>query len=303
MILAVHLKEAGYDVGLCEIDRVKVELIQKEGIHLDNVIKKHSYFKHIYTSIEDLKNMDPDILIFSIKSHQMHSIAQEADIIKSDKLNVISAQNGIDTEETLSEVFGVSNTLRMVINYAGNLNAPNAVKVTFFNPPNYIGSIGNDHDEIAEQVAGSLTDVGLKTDHIDSSTLNNKVWEKAILNCSLSALCGIVNYNMKEIMNLPETMELVEQTIRETVNVAQAKGLDFNENFIKHAMKYLHNTGEHYPSLALDIINRNVTEIDYFNGKVVEYGRKLNVPTPLNLTITNMVKAITQKGREERGNK
>ena len=108
---------------------------------------------------------------------------------------------------------------------------------------------------------------------------------------------------MKEIMNLPETMELVEQTIRETVNVAQAKGLDFNENFIKHAMKYLHNTGEHYPSLALDIINRNVTEIDYFNGKVVEYGRKLNVPTPLNLTITNMVKAITQKGREERGNK
>ena len=29
----------------------------------------------------------------------------------------------------------------MVINFAGNLSAPNAVKVTFFNPPNYIAPL------------------------------------------------------------------------------------------------------------------------------------------------------------------
>jgi predicted CoA-substrate-specific enzyme activase len=47
--------------------------------------------------------------------------------------------------------------------------------------------------------------------------------------------------------------------------------------------------------LALDVINNRQTEIDYFNGKIVEYGRKHYVRTSLNLSFTNMVKAMTNK--------
>jgi ketopantoate reductase len=42
-------------------------------------------------------------------------------------------------------------------------------------------------------------------------------------------------------------------------------------------------------------MNKSETEIDYMNGKIVEYGRKHYVRTPLNLTFTNLVRAITQK--------
>ena len=54
---------------------------------------------------------------------------------------VVCAMNGIDVEEMISDVIGESRTLRMVINFAGNLKAPNCTNVTFFNPPNYIASI------------------------------------------------------------------------------------------------------------------------------------------------------------------
>ena len=36
----------------------------------------------------------------------------------------------------------------------------------------------------------------------------------------------------------------------------------------------------------------------FFNGKIVEYGRKHYVRTPLNLTFTNLVKAATSKNKE-----
>jgi ketopantoate reductase len=60
-------------------------------------------------------------------------------------------------------------------------------------------------------------------------------------------------------------------------------------------MRYLKNGGDHFPSLAVDIINNRQTEIDYFNGKIVEYGKKHYVKTSLNLSFTNMVKAMTNK--------
>jgi predicted CoA-substrate-specific enzyme activase len=60
-------------------------------------------------------------------------------------------------------------------------------------------------------------------------------------------------------------------------------------------MRYLKAAGDHFPSLAIDIINNRQTEIDYFNGKIVEYGRKHYVKTSLNLAFTNMVKAMTNK--------
>jgi 2-dehydropantoate 2-reductase len=49
------------------------------------------------------------------------------------------------------------------------------------------------------------------------------------------------------------------------------------------------------PSLAVDLINNKETEIDYMNGKIVEYGRKHYIRTPLNLTFTNLVNAIGHK--------
>jgi 2-dehydropantoate 2-reductase len=60
-------------------------------------------------------------------------------------------------------------------------------------------------------------------------------------------------------------------------------------------IRYLKNAGHHFPSLAVDLLSNKPTEIDYMNGKIVEYGRKHYIRTPLNLTFTNLVKAISHK--------
>jgi len=71
---------------------------------------------------------------------------------------------------------------------------------------------------------------------------------------------------------------------------------------VKLCLRYLKNAGDHFPSLAVDLISKKPTEIDFFNGRIVKYGRKHYIRTPLNLTFTNLVKAISHKnskaGRE-----
>ena len=295
-ILAVHLKEAGFDLAICDKDKEKMNLIRKDGVRLEGKIQKHHYFSNAHTSIEELLEHKIDLLIFSVKSHHMAGTLSDMERLSiSDKMCVLSAQNGIDVEKKLSDVFGESRTLRMVINFAGNLHAPNAVNVTFFNPPNYIASIDDSQHELANEVAELLSGVSLETQCISSFRMTDQIWEKTILNASMSPLCGISKLTIKEAMDFPDTVEIAEQLILEAVEVAKAEEIKFPENFVKLCMRYLKQAGNHFPSMAVDMINNRETEIDFFNGKIVEYGKKHYIRTPLNLTLTNLVKAASYK--------
>jgi (R)-2-hydroxyacyl-CoA dehydratese activating ATPase len=295
MILADSFQKAGCDVALCERNSVKHEKIKTDGIFLENVIQSHSKFDKVYRSIIEFSELDLDYLVFALKSYQIKDALIEASQLITEKLSVVSSQNGIDVEQMLFPTFGESRVLRMVINYAGNMVTPNTVKVTFFTPPNYIGSIDDSRTKEVKTFAKLLNSVGMTTKPVDSFELLKRCWEKTILNSSLSALCGVGRLTMAEAMNDPDTIELIEQIITEAVNVAETEKIHFSPDFIRQCMRYLKKGGDHFPSLALDLINNRQTEIDYFNGKIVEYGRKHYIRTSLNLSFTNMVKAMTNK--------
>ncbi len=295
MILAVKLKEAGWEVSVCVRNKIKFNTIKTNGVKLEGVFNTVTHFDKIYGSIGEMMEEEQDYLVFALKSYQIAAAAEEVGKTDSGKYTVVSAQNGIDVEELLLPVFESSSVLRMVVNYAGNLRALNVTKVTFFTPPNYIGSIDDTSTEEADEFASALNSVGLITKNVGSFEIVKRSWEKTILNSSLSALCGVGRLTMAEAMADEETLELIEQIISEAVVVAEAEKIRFPDNFIRQCIRYLKKGGDHFPSLAGDLINNRQTEIDYFNGKIVEYGKKHYLRASLNLAFTNMVKAMTNK--------
>lgn len=297
-ILAVHLKSSGMETAICDIDTTKLEAIQSAGISLQGVIEKSATFDRIYPSFEALREFEPEIVFFAVKAHQMPAVVEKAAILNREDITVVSAQNGIDVEEYLFDVFGENKTLRMVINYAGGLVEPNRANVAFFNPPNYIASIDDSHAEMAQLVADKLNHAGLATKAVTSFDIIKRAWEKTILNAALSPLCGIAKFTMKEAMESRNTLDLVEEIILESVQVAAHEKIFFEDEFVRKCLRYLKKGGHHFPSLALDLINNHDTEIDFMNGKIVEYGKKHYVRTPVNLAFTNMVRAISRRNIE-----
>jgi len=295
MILAVKLQEAGCEVALCEVNESKSAKIRNEGLELENVIKAKAQFSNVFQTIPELQEWDCDYLIFALKSNHTASAVKQAECLITEKLTVVSAQNGIDVEHLLIAGFGENRTLRLVINFAGNTIAPNVTKVTFFTAPNYIGSVNDARMDKAKELAALLSSVQLETKAIDSFELIKRSWEKTILNASLSPLCGVSRLTMAEAMADKDTVELIEQIITEGIMVAEAEKIRFPDDFLRQCIRYLKKGGDHFPSLAVDLINNRLTEIDYFNGKIVEYGRKHYIRTSLNLAFTNMVKAMTNK--------
>jgi 2-dehydropantoate 2-reductase len=294
-ILASHFIEAGLEVAICDLDSLKMNLIRTEGVILEGVVNRKKFFKQVFTSVGEFESFNPDLLVLSVKTTHLPSLMNEIIKLKNTATGVACAMNGIDVEQMISDVIGESRTLRMVLNFAGNLLAPNVTKYTFFNPPNYIASVDDSRKAEAGEIAGILNSVSLETTAINSFELLKCVWEKTILNSSLSALCAVGRMTIKEAMSHSDTVELTEQVIEEAVEVAAAEKIFFDDDFIRKCLRYLHKAGNHFPSLAVDLLNNRPTEIDYMNGKIVEYGRKHYIRTSLNLTFTNMVKAMSDK--------
>ena len=294
MILAVHFRQAGCRVAICDSNHDKIELIKEQGINLFGALDKSASFKEIYYSLDDLLDSRVDLLVSCVKTYRVKSIIETIKNHNSD-FYLLSAQNGIDIGQKYIECVDESKILRMVINFAGNYAGLNEIKVSFSKPPHLIASINDMCTDVAEWIASILTFTDQETRVIDSFSIFDEVWKKTILVSSISPLCGISKLTIKEAMKSSDTIEVIEQTLLESMQVAKAEGIKFDDNFVKICLRDLRNTGDHFPSLGVDILNGGETEIDYNNGKIVEYGRKHYIQTPLNLTFTNLVNAVSNK--------
>jgi 2-dehydropantoate 2-reductase len=203
-------------------------------------------------------------------------------------MTYVALQNGLDNEDLIADVFGKENTLRIVVNYAGNLIENGKVRMSFFNAPNYIGML----DAKAEKKAKNLAEVITKADLETAFTheIKKYEWEKIILNAALSPVCALTRRTMKQMMEFEDTRILAEGIIREGIEVASANGYHFKPDFLEFCMSYLDKAGHHRTSMHVDIEKKSPTEISFINDKIVKYGKVKGIPTPINSTIVSLIR-------------
>ena len=297
-VLAAHLKDAGATVVACDIDQLKIKAMQKNGIQLVHAIQKQVYLQETCTSIAEMITRPLDAVAVAVKAPYLKTVIKELAEYGEQDFFLLSAQNGIDNERELAQVFGMDRTLRMVINYAGNMLDRSTVNVGFFNPPNYLAPLDTQGMPIAEQLVTMLNRVGLTT--VIPPRLDEHIWKKAILNASLAPVCAIAGKTMQEIMEHRQGRQLVINLIEEALQVAAAEGIHYPTDFMDQCLNYLDMGGGHRPSMLVDLDNEHPTEINYLNGKIVEYGQKHGIATPMNFTITTLIQLLDQQFRSER---
>jgi 2-dehydropantoate 2-reductase len=289
-ILATHLASAGHSVVLVDPFKSHMDAVKKHGLTLTGLKEMTAKFpaENILYSIDDLQNVEIDTIFIAVKTPLLGVIIPQLKHILQSGATIISIQNGMDTERFIANTFGDKNVMRIVPNFAGNLISDGNIRFTFFNAPNYIGVIHSSKEKMAAELADLLTGADLDTKF--TTEIQKHVWEKVLLNSALSAICSLTGKTMAQIMTHEPTVKLVENTLREGIDVAKASGIDLDDGFFDFSMKYLGSAGHHYPSMYFDVVNKIPTEIDFINAKVVEYGLKHNIATPYNFAISRLIK-------------
>ena len=186
--------------------------------------------------------------------------------------------------------------MRGVVNFGCVPISPAHVRIAFHHRPHYLQELDPRSREAAVGICEVFTGCGLDTEHTDQ--ISNMVWRKAVLNACMNPICAVTGKTMVEIIIDPILFQLVDALIKEGVAVARANEFALGSDFYPYCINYIKNAGNHKPSMLQDIEAGRRTEIDYINGKIVEYGAQAGMATPYNTMIRGLVKALEPKDRE-----
>ena len=171
-----------------------------------------------------------------------------------------------------------------------------------------IGELGGGMSARAERVREWLA----RGIHVRiSDNMTGAIWSKLLLNCSVTTLGAIAGVTMREYITAH--VDVFTETYSEALSVALAGGVrpermlvdpippgwtgrvPRNAAFESWLQQILESYGDVKPSMLQDFERGRPTEIDFINGYVVDRGRALGIPTPVNAAIVETVRAITRR--------
>lgn len=290
-IVSAFLAKGGYEVTLCDVIPELLKPALKPGIKIEGAENLQQAVSKTTTNIDTLADDPPDVIFITVKANANALIASAIEGFYKEGMYVVSWQNGIDTELVFADALGKAAAMRAVVNYGCGLAAPGHVRMPFHHPPHYLQELDPESKSAAQAIADVMTECGLPTEHTDQ--IISMVWRKGILNACMNPVCAVTGVTMAHAMNDPIVYQIVDALVKECVKVARANEVDLGLRFYPHAMEYMGNAGDHKPSMLMDIENKRRTEVDFINGKFIEYGEQAGIETPYNITLRALV-----KGRE-----
>jgi len=112
------------------------------------------------------------------------------------------------------------------------------------------------------------------------------------MNAAMNPVCAVTGLTMAQATGDPIIFGLVDSLLKECIKVARANDIILGFDFYLYAVEYMKTAGNHKPSMLMDIEASRRTEIDFINGKFVEYGKQAGIETPYNATLQSLVKGL-----------
>jgi 2-dehydropantoate 2-reductase len=263
-------------------NKAHVEAVNSRGLSISGDI--HGTF-HLKADTEIREIPEKTLIILTTKAYDSAIALERINrLLKKDTV-ILILQNGLGNEEIVRHVVGSkARVLRGITTMAAEFFEPGEVR--FWNGETIIG-----RDAVAEEIARIFKASMLKTRL--SNDIDSEIWSKVVVNCVVNPLTAVFRVRNREIV--ADSLATVRhQLVRECVAVGKVEGLTFPKDLEKEIDMEISNY-TNFSSMCQDIMKGKRTEIDFLNGKIVELGRKNNVPTPVNETLVCFIKFLEEK--------
>jgi len=201
----------------------------------------------------------------------------------------LSLQNGLGNIESIESVVSGARVVGGVTSQGATMLGPGRIRHGG-KGPTFVGQIEREITPDVELIASLLNRSGIPTEVSDS--IERLIWEKLLINVGINALTAIAGLKNGQLLNFEETRAVMTMAVEEAEKVARKKGILVKDNPVERVFEVCKATAQNRSSMGQDIDNRRRTEIDFINGAIVREGEALEIPTPVNTTLTYLIKAI-----------
>jgi 2-dehydropantoate 2-reductase len=285
------LKEiVGEDVSLYDVHKEHIETIKRNGLLIEGIGGERHVPVNATTRIEDIGI--PDLIIIFVKSYDTELAAAEAKKICGEHTTVLTLQNGLGNVEILERAFGNDKVLAGTTDAAATIVGPGRVKHTAYGNV-YIGELNGEITGRVREIVTLFAKAGFNA-HPSDNVLG-LIWSKLILNLAINPLGTILRARCEKLIDNDYSRTLMREVVQEALCLAEKKGITLiYPDMVQAAYDLAEKNATSFNSMAQDFLKGKKTEIDFISGAIVKEGEHVGLPTPVNHTMTYIVKALEE---------
>jgi len=232
-----------------------------------------------------------DLVIVALKHHHLADAVGDIAALAGPDTVILSVMNGLESEETIGAVCGMD---KLVYAIAIGIDAVHENRrFTYANPGKiFYGPTADDNSgPDLERIREALDRAGIPNE-VPPNILR-AMWWKFMVNVGTNQASAVLRAPYGVFQSSPDARDLMRSLMEEVVALAPEAGIDLSTGDIdawEQILRTLSPKGK--TSMLQDVEAGRKTEVALFAGRVVELGRKYNVPTPVNATVQRIIKVI-----------
>ena len=273
-----RLAQAGFRVT-CVARGKHGNAIKNNGLQVKSILGDFKVYPEVTHDVSTIK--DPDLILLGVKSWQILDVASQIEPILTNNTMVLPLQNGADNADKLRSVIDHKHVLAGFCKIVAKIDSPGVIDHFAFEPEIVFGEYDNTMTERAKDLKIIFDASGIKNEI--SKDIHLDIWKKFLFIATISGIGALTRVVFGDMRNDKHIRDLILQTAKEIVLVANAKGIALNEEHIQLVMQIVDNLNEETTaSMQRDIMNGRPSELDNFNGYIVNQGREFRIETPVN---------------------
>lgn len=303
-VLGAYITKNGGKIELINRNKAHVEALNKHGAIINGTVDLKVKVQ-AYTPEEMTGKYD--VFLLMTKQLQNKEVVSNLKKYLTKDGVIVTLQNGLPEPE-IADIVGANRTMGCVVEWGANLAKPGVCTLTS-DPDSlsfHMGKMDGITDEQFKMVK-ELLELMCPV-HVEENLLGAR-WSKLLINATFSGLGTVVGGTFGSVSENKFGKQVAVRCMKECIDVGHAAGVTFapvqGKNitklfYYKNALKRAFATflipiamKKHrniIPSMLQDLNNGKKCEIDAINGMVSKFGKKHNVPTPINDKIVEIIK-------------
>lgn len=234
----------------------------------------------------------PDLIILAVKAYDLDEVMAQIEPVLTDRTVILTLQNGIDTEDRIIARLGRDCVVGGVAFIYSKIAAPGVID-HYKKGAVAIGELMGHESGRLLQIRDLFAAAGIPCQL--SKDIRRSKWEKMCWNCVFNPITVLIDDKVAKALDHPEMMGVIRQIVGEITAVSAAMKVPLPADMPERVVKWTQEIRDIHTSMYDDWKAGRQTEIRNLNGYIVDQGRALGIPTPVNEALTAMIKTITEK--------
>jgi len=290
-----RLAQAGEDVVFIARGE-HLQALRAHGLRVDSI--KGDFVVQPVQATDDPTQVGlVDVILVGVKAWQVPEAAEAMRPMVGPQTFVVPLQNGVEAPSELAAALGQEHVLGGLCGLITFIVEPGHIRHAGADPFIRFAELDNRPSERVERLRQAFDRaVGLTVEI--PADIQIAMWQKFMFVTAWSGVGAVTRTPIGVFRSQPGTRQMLEQTMWEIYDVAQARNIALPKDIIGKMMEFLDSVPpEGTASMQRDIMNGRPSELEVQNGAVLCLGQEVGVETPVNAFIYHSLLPMEMRAR------